>query len=206
MEHRPSAESFRQLTTSVEKLPASMAQQAGISSYATDRARLLLGCYRTGDANDPETYVAAIAATLARYSEAIITAITHPVSGLPSKKSWLPTVKEVHDACEELDDANRQQLARERRIEEQLALREEEDRQNDHRPTLDEMRAKYGPNWGLTPQEPKRADGFKAPNWQAIVSIYQADPTRLRRLMDAANYLHRDAPDDQRPAVQQEVG
>lgn len=197
--------SFKQLTISVEKLPASTVRQAEISQYATDRARLLLGCYRTGDANDPETYVAAIAATLARYSEAIITAVTHPVSGLPSKKSWLPTVKEVHDACEELDDANRQQVARERRIAEQLALREEEDRQKDQRPTLEKMRAKYGPNWGLTPQEPKRDDGFKTPSWQAIGSIYQADPTRLRRLIEAANYLHRDQPADDQHAHGQEV-
>src|SRR5260370_1058576 len=66
---KPKAESFKLLTISVEKLPASMAQQTRISEYATERARLLLGCYRTGDANDPATYVAAIAATLARYSE-----------------------------------------------------------------------------------------------------------------------------------------
>jgi hypothetical protein len=51
--------------------------------YAMQRARLLLGCYRTGEANDPETYVAAITATLARYSEAIITEVTHPATGLP---------------------------------------------------------------------------------------------------------------------------
>src|ERR1700733_10534882 len=94
---RPKAESFKLLTISAEKLPALMAQEAQISEYATERARLLLGCYRTGDANDPDTYVAAIAATLARYSAQIITDVTHPVTGLPSKKGWLPTVKEVFD-------------------------------------------------------------------------------------------------------------
>jgi hypothetical protein len=158
---------------------------------------LLLGCYRTGDANDPETYVAAIAATLARYSEDIITDVTHPVSGLPSKKSWLPTVKEVHDACEELDDRNRQQVARECRIAEQLAAREEQDRLAGIKPTLEQLKAKFGENWGLTPQAQKRAETFKAPSWQSIASSYAADPTRLRRLINAAS--------DQHPAVQQEV-
>jgi hypothetical protein len=35
------------------KLPASMARE-DLTSYAAMRAKLLLGCYRTGDANDPE--------------------------------------------------------------------------------------------------------------------------------------------------------
>jgi len=152
---KPEAKSFKPLTISVEKLPASMAQHARISEYATERARLLLGCYRTGDANDPDTYVAAIAATLARYSEAIITDVTHPVSGLPSKKSWLPTVKEVFDACEEHDERARHAIAREKRIKEQLAARAEEDRLKEQRPTLEQMKAKYGENWGLTPRGPK---------------------------------------------------
>lgn len=179
----PQAKLFKQLTISVEKLPASTAQQAKISTYATDRARLLLGCYRTGDANDPDTYVAAIAATLARYSEAIITDVTHPVTGLPSKKGWLPTVKEVFDACEELDDGVRQKSAREQRIAEQLAAREEQDRTSGQKPTLEQLRAKHGENWGLTPMPPQPAEDFKAPSWQAIVSIYSADPMRMRRLM-----------------------
>lgn len=151
---RPSAESFKQLTISAEKLPASMAQQSQISAYATQRAKLLLGCYRTGDANDPDTYVAAISATLARYSEQIITDVTHPVSGLPAKKSWLPTVKEVFDACEEKANGVREQVARERRIKEQLAAREEEDRLAAVKPSLEQLKEKYGPNWGIGRPDP----------------------------------------------------
>jgi hypothetical protein len=65
------------------------------------RAKILLGCFRTGEANDPDTYVAAIAAILSRYPQEVMTSVTHPATGLPSKKSWLPTVKEVVDACNE---------------------------------------------------------------------------------------------------------
>lgn len=183
----PQARLFKQLTISVEKLPASMGQQAKISTYATERARLLLGCYRTGDANDPETYVAAIAATLARYSEQIITDVTHPVTGLPSKKGWLPTVKEVFDACEELAGAVGEKAARERRIKEQIAAREEQDRFAAEKPTLERLQAKYGLNYGLTPVEPKKANEFKAPSWQAIASIYSADPSRIQRLMKVSD-------------------
>ena len=188
---KPSTASWKQLTVSVEKLPASMGQQAKISTYATERAQLLLGCYRSGEANDPDTYVAAISATLARYSQQIITDVTHPVSGLPAKKSWLPTVKEVFDACEEQADRTRQQTARERRIQEQFEAREEQDRLDAVKPSLEQMKEKYGANWGLTPNEPAKKSSFKAPSWQGIVSSYSADPSRLQRLIQAA--------DDQQP-------
>lgn len=121
---KPPAESFKQLTISVEKLPSSMGRNL---SYSTARARLLLGCYRTGDANDPETYVAAIAATLARFPQDTITAVTHPVSGLPSRLSWLPTVKEVRNACEAETRLAEQIQARDRRIAAQLEERARED-------------------------------------------------------------------------------
>src|SRR5216684_612815 len=188
---KPSTASWKQLTVSVEKLPASMGQQAKISTYATERAQLLLGCYRSGEANDPDTYVAAISATLARYSQQIITDVTHPVSGLPAKKSWLPTVKEVFDACEEEADRTRQQTARERRIKEQFAARAEQDRLAEVKPSMEQLKEKYGANWGLTPNEPAKKSSFKAPSWQGIVSSYSADPSRLQRLIQAA--------DDQQP-------
>ena len=116
------------------------------------RAKILLGCYRTGDANDPETYVAAIAAILARYPEDVMTSVTHPATGLPSKKSWLPTVKEVVDACNETIEFAVQHEARLKRIKEQMEMREREDR--GEKPTLEQLKEKYGPNWGIGRPDP----------------------------------------------------
>ena len=142
---------------------------------------MLLGCYRTGDANDPETYVAAIAASLARFPEEIITEVTHPVDGLPARLSWLPTVKDIRDACDAAMEPTRRRALADRQIKEQLADRAEPDRTN--RPTSDDMKAKYGANWGLSSLEPKRTEAdFKAPSWQAIASMYSADPSRIHRL------------------------
>jgi hypothetical protein len=134
--------------------------------------------------------VAAIAATLARYSEEIITDVTHPVTGLPSKKSWLPTVKEVFDFCEELDDRIKQKIIRERCVKEQFAARAEDDRLKANRPTIEELKARYGENWGLTPHEPVKGEKFKAPSWQGIASAYSADPTRIQRLIKASDDQH----------------
>jgi hypothetical protein len=154
--HRPEAKSFKQLTISVEKLPASMAQQERQTAYAAERARILLGCYRTGEANDPETYVAAIAAVLARFSEDVVTQVTHPVEGLPRLKSWLPTVKEVFDACREATLPKLEREREERIIAETLARRAAEVDKSS-RPTREELQEKYGSNWGLKSlDEPKK--------------------------------------------------
>jgi hypothetical protein len=83
----------------------------------------MFGCYRKGDANDPDTYVAAITATLARYPEDVIRDVTHPATGLPTKQSFLPTVKEVFDACEAIVQPKREVSARQAQLERQLAER-----------------------------------------------------------------------------------
>jgi hypothetical protein len=143
---------------------------------------LLLGCYRTGDANDPETYVAAIAATLARYSEGIITDITHPVTGLPARLSWLPTVKEVFDACEAEARKSAYQVARERRIREQLAEREADE--TAPRLTREQLQAKYGANWGMgDPTKNPEHVVQSAPGWKKITEMYSSDPSQLARLL-----------------------
>jgi hypothetical protein len=91
----------------------------------------MFGCFRKGEANDPDTYVAAITATLARFPEEVITAVTHPATGLPTIKSWLPSVKEVFDACNEAWEPIKQTEFRIRNREQQLAARAAFDRIRD---------------------------------------------------------------------------
>jgi hypothetical protein len=143
---------------------------------------LLLGCYRTGDANDPEIYVAAITAILSRYPEVVITAVTHPATGLPSKKGWLPTVKEVVDACDEAVEPIVQNEARLKRIKDQMEARAREDAQI--KPTIDQLHDRFGKDWGLKADPDKgMAPVFVAPSWKAIVSEYSSDPSRLAKLL-----------------------
>jgi hypothetical protein len=167
----PGTKSFKPLTISAEQLPASMAQQEALTSYAAERARLLFGCYRTGDANDPQTYVAAVTAVLARFPEDIITQVTHPVTGLPHLKSWLPTVKEVTDACVAANEANVEDQARLKRIREQLETREREAK--GERPTMDQLKAKYGPNWGIGEEETAKRVSVPAPTIDQLRHHYQ---------------------------------
>ncbi|WP_441235641.1 hypothetical protein [Bradyrhizobium sp. 930_D9_N1_4] len=135
------------------------------------RAKILLGCYRTGDANDPETYVAAITAILARYPQDVITAVTHPATGLPSKKGWLPTVKEVVEACDEANEPTIQNELRLKRIKEQLEAREREDK--GERPTLAQLKEKYGNNWGIEDPEDAKRVVKPAPTAEQLRHHYQ---------------------------------
>lgn len=115
--------SFKPLTVSSTVSDHSTPDQAVVTEYAAERARLLLGCYRRADAADPDTYVAAITAVLAKYPDDVICAVTHPAEGLPIRKDFLPTVREVYLACEAIVSPRREERARRKRIEQQIAER-----------------------------------------------------------------------------------
>ena len=81
---------------SLTSLPPITAEQA---SYASERARLLFGFYRKGDANDPDAYVAGITAILAEYEPEVIRRVTDPRQGIAREVNWMPTLAEVSKAC-----------------------------------------------------------------------------------------------------------
>lgn len=145
----------QRLVGSSNESALSTCQSAGKTDVETavDRARILLGCYRRDDAADPETYAGAVAAVLAEYAPDIVRSVTDPRSGLPSKQQWLPSVKEVRDACEVIDGHKRRMAERAEREREQLEARRIEQEKAARKPTLDELKAKYGPQWGLKVEE-----------------------------------------------------
>ena len=96
MEHLE-AQSFNRSTTPEQDLEH--------LEFATDRARIMLGCYRKGEANDPQTYSTAVAGLLAQYEREVILEVTHPLNGMPSQTDFMPTLKELKGACER--EANR---------------------------------------------------------------------------------------------------
>lgn len=91
-------------------------------SLAAKQTRILLGCYRKGEATDPEVYVSSVATVLTRYPETVVRKVTHPVDGIPGKLNWLPTVAEVRSACEAEMKPFYDQIAREKRQGDQALL------------------------------------------------------------------------------------
>lgn len=64
-------------------------------------ARLLLGSSRTGEANDPEVYVAGVVRILSAYPMEVVEQVIDPFHGLPGKLDWLPKFSEIKRACDE---------------------------------------------------------------------------------------------------------
>jgi hypothetical protein len=115
--------------------------------------------------------VAAITAILARYPEAVITEVTHPATGLPKKKGWLPTVKEVSDACEDAVEFSVQHAARLKRIQDQMEARAREDR--GEKPTLAQLKERFGDNWGIEEPSKRKGEVVKAPTIDQLRHHYQ---------------------------------
>lgn len=113
---------------------------------ALKAAKQLLDCYRTGEANNPETFGAAIAAVLSDYPLDVVQYVCDPRTGLPSSSTWMPNCAEVKAACNErvawLHKVERFQNWGKKPLEIEPP--------REYRPTREELQAKYGPNWGLT--------------------------------------------------------
>jgi hypothetical protein len=66
---------------------------------------VLFGSYRRGDANDPDAYVAAVAAVLAGYEADLIREVTDPRTGICTTEkymSFMPNAGELKVYCEGL--------------------------------------------------------------------------------------------------------
>ena len=70
--------------------------------YARERARLLLGCYRTIGANDLPNYVMGLTIVLTLFSEPVIAEATSPQTGIQTRLTWPPNPAELRAFCEQI--------------------------------------------------------------------------------------------------------
>lgn len=146
------------------------------------RQRILFSAFRADQYSDADGYLTSLGLVLEQYPNEVIIYITDPRTGIQRHAKWPPTISEIVEACDtRVSDLHRQQRFRDwgkgepRMIE---APRED-------RPSLEEMKAKYGENWGLTLEEPRKVT--PAPSWNQIAATYQQDPSRIARLMEIAD-------------------
>lgn len=132
-------EKLPNVAASPKSLTASLSDSTDRKAEAARCAKLLLGCYRTGDANDPEIYVGALIVVLCGYPQDVMRDVVNPLYGLPAKQKWLPSIAEVRAACEEIEAPRRRQVERDERIKRQLADREVD---RTGRPTYEELIAR----------------------------------------------------------------
>jgi hypothetical protein len=127
------------------------------AAKAADR---LFGFYPRSSASDPEIFMTGVIQLFASYPRSVIEAALSPVSGIPAKFKFLPSLAEIRHECEEWyrpirEAAQRQrnEQERQRRAQDSTALRIEGP--TIPRPSMDELRRKYGQNFGLT-AEPRK--------------------------------------------------
>lgn len=124
-----------------------------VSQHSTDpqtaatRALMLLGCYRKGDAEDPDTYATAVAAVLSQYPADVVQRVTDPRTGIAGRSKFLPTVSEVREACEAASAAADRAAKRARDLAAQVAREQESlrfERERASRPTSEQLAAVHG--------------------------------------------------------------
>ena len=145
-------------------------------------AARLLGCFRAGDANDPETYTAAVIAVLNRYPIEVIREVTEPATGLPSISKWLPTISEIRNECDVLVGRIETRARLDRELAEQFEARQTlQITDGRQRPTYEELRRQchevglmIGPKGSrmppIDPVSVQKKYGISAAQWDAILN------------------------------------
>jgi hypothetical protein len=113
---------------------------------------LFFGSFRKADADDPETFTAGCLRLFTAYPQAAVRYVVDPVTGLPGRSEWLPTMRAIREALEAWEAEQkrvREFEARQQAAAQQIAERKASQEQQKIKPTHEEMQAKYGPNWGL---------------------------------------------------------
>ena len=124
---------------------------------AAKLAKFLLGCFRRAQVDDPQVFATAVTRIFSSYPLEVGTFVCDPVTGLPGKIKWLPTVAEVKAEC----DARGHELAKRRRFEnrgKQLAAPDSGSAKaiEAKRPTREELEQKFGKNFGLDGEPSKK--------------------------------------------------
>jgi hypothetical protein len=102
---------------------------------------------------------------------------------------WPPTISEIVEACNDrMADLARQERFRNWGKSETLLL----DPPEQSKPTLDELKAKHGPNWGINVEDPEAKPKAQAPVWEQVIASYAAQPTRVAKLIEIID-RHREA-------------
>lgn len=142
---------------------------------------MLFSAYRTDQYTDPESYMASLGMVFEQYPDEVICYVTDPRTGIQRNKKWPPAISEIVTALDDRVAALKQKKKFENwGKNEPLMI----DPPREDRMSLDELKAMYGENWGLTSlNKTERAHDKPAPTWDEIAKIYQSDPSRIARLV-----------------------
>jgi hypothetical protein len=100
-------ETSTETSTNRQSRPSSHSTSPHHAAYATERAKILFGSYRRGDANDPDAYVAAVAAVLSIYDPDLMREVTDPRTGIQTTEKYMdymPNSGQIKHYCDGVRD------------------------------------------------------------------------------------------------------
>jgi hypothetical protein len=141
---------------------------------------MLISAYRADQYSDPEGYMASLGMVLEQYPDDVVVYITDPRTGIQRRRKWPPAISEIVEAC----DQHHQYLNRIDHFKNWGKKPAQiEQPNNEERPTLEQLHAKYGKDWGLKTLDEPPKSAKPAPAWDEIIALYQAQPSRLEALV-----------------------
>lgn len=142
--------------------------------------RMLFSAYRADQYSDPEGYMASLGMVLEQYPDDVVIYITDPRTGIQRRCKWPPAISEIVEAC----DQHNQYLNRIEGFKNWCKKPKPiEGPNSEERPTLEQLHAKYGKDWGMKTFDKPPKSPKPAPTWDEIIAMYQAEPSRLASLV-----------------------
>ena len=150
-------------------------------SEAMDAVTKLVAAFPNGGAQAGRSYLGALASILVTYPKIVALECADPLRGIARETKFLPTVADIVGWCEHKTQDMRGPIEREdrdarfaRERAERAAAEARRDAERPHRPTIDELRAKYGPNWGIKDPGAKHVPTKEESREALIAQIGQA--------------------------------
>ncbi len=164
-----------------QSTPKSPEQSTGQKTVqALQEAKRFLGRFIMGKADDPLSYTNGIAEVLAFYSPEIVAYVCSPLFGLPSKQDWLPSIAQLRAAC----DARAGELARIHHYKNWgKSLPQPEAKEA--RPTMEDLKAKYGPNWGIRDEPITVKHKAQSMTKEELAEYYKLNPVSAPRVKES---------------------
>jgi hypothetical protein len=148
----------------LQKIEASLQQlieQPSVSrehmTWATSQAKLFFGSFRKADADNPEAFSAGCLRLFTAYDSEVVRYVVDPVTGLPGRSVWLPSLSEVKSALDIRAFELSKRVERERNEARVIAERQQWQAARKEKPTLEELQKKYGPTWGLPERQTSKS-------------------------------------------------
>lgn len=165
-------------------------------AQAGQLVKRLLGSYPSVNLHDPETYVAAVVSLLTGYpywaGETVVRKIT-------ASTQFVPTLAEIRPALEEQVKVARYAAEWDRGAEQQLLPAPP----RPPKPTMEELKAKYGPNWGISnPDKARRPKPLSPDELCAKYGVSREDFDALPNAKDYGKWQKLNLPEPESEAAE----